>query len=107
MPFFASYQLIFRRAHLQPNKVLLTYSALLVLKWGEGFKLNSDEEKILTYLRNNHGNPHTAFQITKNTDSGGNVALVKNALENLVAEGHVAKQVSKQGVLELVFYSVK
>jgi hypothetical protein len=78
-----------------------------------GSRLDSFEERILSYLRENRGTSFTAFQVANFTGTAGaglllgkssgyavGVQLVRNALENLVGEGHVVKQVRKEGIVE-------
>jgi hypothetical protein len=87
---------------------------------GNGGRLDSFEERILSYLRENRGTSFTAFQVANFTGTAGaglllgkssgyavGVQLVLNALENLVCEGHVVKQVRKEGIVEDTYYYAK
>jgi hypothetical protein len=82
--------------------------------------MDAFEERILTYLKENRGTSFTVFQIANFSGTAGaglllgkaggyaiGVQMVRNALENLVNEGHVVKQVMKQGVVEDTFYNAK
>ena len=82
--------------------------------------MESFEERLLSYLRENRGTSFTAFQVANYTGTAGaglllgkssgyavGVQLVRNALENLVGEGHVVKQVRKEGIVEDTYYYAK
>ena len=82
--------------------------------------MESFEERILSYLRENRGTSFTAFQVANFTGTAGaglllgkssgyavGVQLVRNALENLVGEGHVVKQVRKEGIVKDTYYYAK
>jgi hypothetical protein len=87
------------------------------LQKDDGDRLDSFEERILSYLRENRGTSYTAFQVANYTETAGagliqgkssgfatSVQLVRNALENLVGEGYVAKKVRKPGIIEDIYY---
>ena len=80
--------------------------------------MDSLEERILSYLKENRGASFTAFQLTNYAGTAGaglllikssgyavGVHLVRNALENLVGEGYAVKQIRKQGMLEDTYYA--
>ena len=82
--------------------------------------MESFEERILSYLRENRGTSFTVYQIANFTGSAAaglllaeasgysiGIQLVRNALENLVAKGSITKQVVKQGLVEDTYYSAK
>ena len=82
--------------------------------------MESFEERLLSYLRENRGTSFTAFQVANYTGTAGaglllgkssgyaiGVQLVRNALENLVGEGHVVKQVRKESIVEDTYYYAK
>ena len=82
--------------------------------------MDSFEERILSYLRENRGTSFIAFQVANynGTDGAGlllgkssgiavGVQLVRKALESLVREGQVVEQVKKQGIVEDTCYYTK
>ncbi len=86
----------------------------------EGVTMDAFEERILSYLKENHGTSFTVFQVANFTGTAGaglllgkagglavGVQMVRNALENLVNEGLVIKQVMKEGTLEDTYYSAR
>jgi hypothetical protein len=87
--------------------------------------LNSFEERILAYLRENQGEIYTVSQIANMVGLGGtgfilerpggnaaggysaNIQMVNNALESLTSQGLVFKQIAKHPTRTETYYSVK
>jgi hypothetical protein len=82
--------------------------------------MDAFEERILNYLKENRGASFTVFQVANYVGTAGaglllgkaggyavGVQMVRNALENLVSEGYVVKQLRRQGAVDDAYFSAK